>query len=92
MTQYSKQEEMKKVQETAGVEPEDVLDMQVKKEAIVKAIGRLSKKYREIVVMYYYQQMDIHDISRQLHLSNSATDVRLHRARKRLRELLRGTL
>jgi RNA polymerase sigma-70 factor (ECF subfamily) len=92
MMQYSEQEEMNKVQDKVSTEPMEVMDMHAKQSEIVKAIGRLSEKYQEIIVLYYYQHLDINEISERLHLSIGAADVRLHRARKHLHEILQGFL
>jgi RNA polymerase sigma-70 factor (ECF subfamily) len=52
------------------------------------AVRALSPRDREVVVLYYLEDRSVADISELLGKTENAIDVRLHRARKRLKELL----
>lgn len=52
------------------------------------AVRALPPKDREVIVLYYLEDRPVVEISRLLGSSENAIDVRLHRARKRLKELL----
>ncbi len=51
-----------------------------------RAVVALPAKYREPVVLRYLQEIDIDEISRILGISKNTLNVRLSRARKRLKE------
>ena len=50
-----------------------------------KAVNSLSNKYRESVVMFYFQQYSIKEIATELDISESAVKRRLHESRNRIR-------
>lgn len=52
------------------------------------AVAYLPRKLREAAVFYYLEQMPVAEICRVLHASQAAIEVRLHRARRQLKELL----
>jgi RNA polymerase sigma-70 factor (ECF subfamily) len=52
------------------------------------AVRALPAKDREVIVLYYLEDRPVAEISRMLGSSENAIDVRLHRARKRLKEML----
>jgi RNA polymerase sigma-70 factor (ECF subfamily) len=54
------------------------------------AVRTLPPRDREVVVLYYLEDRSTSQISQILGASENAIDVRLHRARKRLREILEG--
>jgi len=55
---------------------------------IRRAVERLSAKYREVVVLRYFEDLSIGEIAEILGISANNVEVRLTRARKRLREIL----
>jgi RNA polymerase sigma factor (sigma-70 family) len=57
-----------------------------------EAVCRLAQLDREVVVLYYLEQRTVAEITEILGSSTGAIDVRLHRARGRLRESLAGLL
>jgi len=59
-------------------------------EGVRRAIRALPAKYREPVVLRYLQELPIDQISRVLGISKNTLQVRLNRARERLREDLAG--
>ena len=52
------------------------------------AIRALPPRDREVIVLYYLEDRSVSEICSMLGATENAIDVRLHRARKRLRELL----
>ncbi len=54
-----------------------------------QAVGQLSRDLRVTVVLFYYEDYSIRQISEVLGLSQDAVKARLHRARQRLKQLLR---
>ncbi|MBN2582920.1 MAG: RNA polymerase sigma factor [Planctomycetes bacterium] len=55
-------------------------------EQVRRAVARLPQKEREVVVLRYLQEMAPEEIGSVLGLTTSAVNVRLHRARARLRK------
>lgn len=57
---------------------------------VLEQVMKLSIKYREVIILYYYQDMPLHEISEVLHISQEAAKTRLRRAKGQLRELMKG--
>lgn len=53
------------------------------------AVQGLPVKYREVVHLYYYEEYSIKEIAVLLHLSETAIQTRLMRARKKLKQQLK---
>jgi len=54
------------------------------------AVQSLRPRDREVIVLFYLEELPAAEIARHLNLSPGAVDVRLHRARQRLKEKLTG--
>ncbi len=65
-------------------------DAQVKKEEITdeleKNLDKLKSKYREVIVLYYYQDLSYKEISDILKVPISTVGVRLNRAKENLKK------
>lgn len=59
-------------------------------EALVTQVMRLPRKLREVILLYYYQDMAVTEIAVSLGISQSSVSGRLKRAREKLRALLEG--
>lgn len=59
-------------------------------DTVVCAVGALPPKYREVVVLYYYQDLKSAEIAQLLGIPLSTVTVRLSRARGMLKEKLKG--
>lgn len=71
--------------ETISKERVDVgLEKKEQQEELVKEIIRLSPKYKEVILLYYYQEMSIREIAQILHIKEGTVKVRLQRARQQL--------
>ncbi len=57
---------------------------------VAKSILSLPVKYREIIILFYYQEMQIADIGEILGLNESTVKTRLQRGRGKLKKLLGG--
>lgn len=57
---------------------------------VLQAVTSLNQKYREVILLYYYQELPCREIAQILHLTESAVTARLSRARAKLREQLKG--
>ena len=59
---------------------------------IFEEISKLSVKYREVILLYYYQEFTIPEIAKILDVKESTIKARLVRARERLKPKLREVL
>lgn len=59
------------------------------KDSISKAIMELKPEDREVIVMYYYQELSVKEIAMVLKKSENTILQKLNRARKRLKEQLK---
>lgn len=59
---------------------------------VTDAVRALPAPYREVIVLYYYQDMRIKEIAALLRLPVSSVSTRLRRARARLEQQLRGEM
>ncbi len=53
-------------------------------------IMKLSPKYKEVILLFYYQNMKIREIAQTLSIPEDTISVRLMRARERLKKELKG--
>lgn len=66
-------------------DPENNLLDQSNRTEMVHAILKLPVKYREVIILFYYKDFSIHDISVLLSVKESTVKVRLHRGREKLK-------
>lgn len=59
-------------------------------DTLPRAIMALARPYREVIILYYYQELKAREIADILHVDVSTVTARLSRARKQLREALKG--
>lgn len=59
-------------------------------DTVLQAVMELKPRYREVILLFYYQDMKISDIARVLHAPESTISVRLKRAREQLKKRLEG--
>jgi RNA polymerase sigma-70 factor, ECF subfamily len=57
---------------------------------VLAEVMKLSIKYREVIILHYYQDMTLHEISSVLKISNEATKTRLRRAKEQLKVIIKG--
>ena len=76
------------------VTPEDLPEAAIPPEEddreLTMRVMQLPAKLREVIVLYYYQDMNTVEIAQSLGLAQSTVSTRLKRAREKLREVLEG--
>ena len=77
--------DLTEISEDCEAPPQKDVDTAV---SVWDAVSQLDTKYKEIVVLYYYDDLNTRDISRILDLSEENVRKRLSRARSLLRTLL----
>ncbi len=70
--------------------PEEEAEQSELEDAVWAAVGTLDLKHRAVVVLYYYHQFSVAEISEALGCFQKTVRSRLHYARAHLRDALRG--
>jgi RNA polymerase sigma-70 factor, ECF subfamily len=70
--------------------PEQELLQTEEKNSLSAHIFALPMKYREIILLYYYEEMTTAEISELLNVNSSTVRTRLDRGRQKLKTLLQG--
>jgi DNA-directed RNA polymerase specialized sigma24 family protein len=74
------------------VQEESPADESIQRDEVAEqvriAVRKLGTKEREVVVLYYLEELSVAEVAKILKVSEGAIDVRLHRARKKLKEML----
>ncbi|MEJ8548854.1 RNA polymerase sigma factor [Brevibacillus borstelensis] len=66
--------------------PEDAFLQKEQKQVLLCQVMRLEEEYRSVLVLRYIDQLSYKEISEALALPMTTVQMRLHRARKKLRE------
>lgn len=59
-------------------------------EELATAVMKLPRKLREVILLYYYQELNVNEIAVALSISHSSVSGRLKRGREKLKKLLEG--
>lgn len=70
------------------VTPFEALNKYYLRKTVRTAVLGLSEKHMEVIVLYYYSNLSIREISEILGITEKAVKGRLHRARKKLKKTL----
>jgi RNA polymerase sigma-70 factor (ECF subfamily) len=70
--------------------PEQALDRRQQQSQLVAAVDELPEECREVILLYYYQDVTYRDLAQQLGTSTATINARLTKARALLRERLAG--
>ena len=65
-------------------------DAEPQDDEILRQVFALAPKYREPVLLYYWQELTVPEIAALLHEKENTVSTRLRRARAQLRETLKG--
>ncbi len=57
-------------------------------EDLAQALLLLPDRYKEVILLHYYQNMNVREIGQALHLAPSSVSNRLNKAREKLRALM----
>jgi len=73
--------------------PDDRADKEVElrgmREVLDQGLDKLDSKYREVLVLYYFEEKDYREIAEILHVPVATVGVRLKRARERLKNFIK---
>lgn len=65
-----------------GVTPEDRIDSKKRQKIILRAVDNLPKIYREVIIMFEFEEYGIETISKKLKIPEGTVKSRLYNARK----------
>ena len=65
-------------------------EAQFRDDTVLQAVFALPNKLREVVLLYYFQELSTPEIAKMLHLPRNVITARLSRARTRLKTDLKG--
>lgn len=68
--------------------PEAAASFETEDEDLTIAVMNLPRKWREVILLYYYQRMTVVEIAKALGIAQSSVSDRLKKARERLYEML----
>lgn len=63
---------------------QNMMNHLIERVTMISEIGRLSVKYREVILLYYYQEMSTSQIAQILHIPKTTVSCRLKYAKKQL--------
>ena len=70
--------------------PEPTCQLEAEDRDVRRAVLRLPVKYREVILLYYYEELPVREIARILKAPLATVSTRLARARARLKGALEG--
>ena len=70
--------------------PEAAVPFEEKDDELTRAVIRLPIRLREVILLYYYQGLNVNEIAEALGISQPSVSERLKRGRERLRVMLEG--
>ncbi|ADZ12794.1 RNA polymerase ECF-type sigma factor [Riemerella anatipestifer RA-GD] len=85
-------EYMEEFRNTLAKSPEELMISEEEDKEIVKAIETLEANYQEIINLRFFEEKSIKEVSDILNISVSNTKVRIMRAKKVLKELLKNNI
>jgi len=74
--------------EDTDLQPDDEMAVSERNEQLVKDIGKLSDKHREVIELVYFRELSIKDISEMLDVSENTVKTRMFYARKHLKTIV----
>jgi len=69
---------------------EDIIEKRNERKDVIDAVMKLPDKYREVVHLYYYLEMDVKDIAKVMKIPSGTVKSRLFKARNLLHDMLGG--
>jgi RNA polymerase sigma-70 factor (ECF subfamily) len=75
---------------TADDDTEEIIEKRSEKQMLINAIMKLPDKYREIIHLFYYQEMGVKDIANVLKIPGGTVKSRLFKARTLLHDMIGG--
>ena len=78
-------------QVTPDMVPETAVPFKESDDELMNAVIRLPIRLREVILLYYYQHMNVNETAESLGISQSSVSGRLKRGRERLKAMMEGS-
>ena len=78
-------------QVTPDMVPETAVPFEESDDELMNAVIRLPIRLREVILLYYYQHMNVNETAESLGISQSSVSGRLKRGRERLKAMMEGS-
>ena len=75
---------------TPEMMPDETVQTDDEDKQLVSAVAGLPQKLREVILLYYFQNLKVNEIAETLGISQSSVSGRLKRGRDRLKTMLEG--
>lgn len=76
---------------TPDEESKILFDYDEETEKLLSALHKLSRKYREVLVLYYYEEYETTEIAKILQLNINTVKSRLYRGREKLGKIIQNS-
>ncbi|MFQ6037085.1 MAG: RNA polymerase sigma factor [Candidatus Aminicenantales bacterium] len=70
--------------------PEEQIENKERAEWMARAIEKLKPKYKEVLYLYYYQELSREEVAKRLNITPRRVSERVNYAQKLLRKVLKG--
>jgi len=77
--------------EDTALRPDEELELSEANEVLVKHMGQLSDKHREVLELVYFKELSVKEVSTALDISEGTVKTRMFYARKHLKEILESS-
>lgn len=77
------------IEEQQHLDTHNTIDELIEKDSISNAIMSLKRNDRELIILYYYQELSVKEISFIMNKKENAINQQLRRARKKLKDYLK---
>ena len=78
-------------QVTPDMVPETAVPFEESDDELMNAVIRLPIRLREVILLYYYQHMNVNETAESLGISQSSVSGRLKRGREKLKAMMEGS-
>ena len=76
---------------TPDMVPEAAVPFEESDDELMNAVTKLPIKLREVILLYYYQRMNVNEVADALGISQSSVSERLKRGREKLKAMIEGS-
>ena len=74
--------------EDTALRPDEELELSQTNSSLVKQLGQLSDKHREVIELVYFKELSVKEVAQTLDISEGTVKTRMFYARKHLKEIL----
>ena len=78
------------IRDTSLDEKTDLFETMLEKDSLSRAIMKLPQSDRQMILLYYYQELSLKEISEIIEKPVNTVNQKLYRARQRLKIMLKG--